>query len=44
MSTMAAPLLEMSDEQSAQLQRMARSTTLPHRKVNQARGLLGAVG
>ena len=42
MSTMAAPPLEMSDEQSEQLQRMARSTTLPHRKVNQARGLLDA--
>jgi len=42
MATMAAPPLEMSDEQRAGLERMARSTTLPHRKVNQARALLDA--
>jgi transposase len=42
MLTMAAPPLEMTDEQRAQLQQMARSSMLPHRKVNQARGLLDA--
>jgi transposase len=42
MLTMAAPPLEMTDEQRAQLQQMARSSTLPHRSVNQARGLLDA--
>jgi len=42
MLTMAAPPLEMSDEQRAALERMARSSTLPHRKVNQARALLDA--
>ena len=42
MSMMVAPPLEMSNEQRGKLQCMARSTTLPHRKVNQARGLLDA--
>jgi transposase len=42
MLTMAAPPLAMSDEQRAALRRMARSSTLPHRTVNQARGLLDA--
>src|ERR1019366_2100555 len=42
MLTMAAPPLEMTDEQRAQLQQMARSSTLAYRKVNQARGLLDA--
>ena len=35
----AAPLL-VSDEQRVSLERMARSTSLPHRKVTQARALL----
>jgi transposase len=37
---MAAPPLQVSDEQRAALEQMARSTTLPHRKVKQATALL----
>ena len=40
MLTMAAPPLQVSDEQRAALEQMARSTTLPHRKVKQATALL----
>jgi transposase len=39
---MAAPPLELSAEQRAVLERMARSTTLPHRKVTRAAALLMA--
>ncbi len=42
MPTKSAPALPATDEQRAELQRMAASTTLPHRKVVQARGLLWA--
>ena len=35
-----APPLDMTDEQRAALEKMARSTTLGHRKVVQARALL----
>ena len=37
---MAAPALEVTDEQRAELVRMSRSTTLPHRRVLQAKALL----
>jgi transposase len=40
MLTVAAPPLQVSDEQRAALEQMARSTTLPHRKVKQATALL----
>ncbi|WP_342341930.1 MULTISPECIES: IS630 family transposase [unclassified Rhodococcus (in: high G+C Gram-positive bacteria)] len=39
---MVAAALSVSDEQRAELRRMAVSTTLPHRKVVQARALLWA--
>ncbi|MFC9361774.1 IS630 family transposase [Rhodococcus sp. NPDC057014] len=39
---MVAAALSVSDEQRAELRRMAASTTLPHRKVVQARALLWA--
>jgi transposase len=42
MLTMAAPPLEVSAEQRAALERMSRSTTLPHRQVKQAAALLMA--
>ncbi|MBA3745112.1 MAG: IS630 family transposase, partial [Sporichthya sp.] len=35
-----APALPVTSEQRAELTRMARSSTLPHRAVVQARGLL----
>ena len=37
---LAAPPLPVSDEQRAQLERMARSSSLPHRSVLQAKALL----
>ena len=40
MPVMTAAPLPMSDEQRAVLERMARSTSLPHRKVVQAQALL----
>lgn len=40
MPVMSAPPLPMSEEQRAALERMARSTSLPHRKVVQANALL----
>ncbi len=40
MSTMFAPGLELTDEERAALEAMARSSSLPHRSVVQARGLL----
>jgi transposase len=40
MPVVSAPPLPMSDEQRAALERMARSTSLPHRKVVQAKALL----
>jgi hypothetical protein len=40
MPVMSAPPLPMTDEQRAALERMARSTSLPHRKVVQAKALL----
>src|SRR5688572_25408290 len=40
MPLMTAPALALSDEQRAELSRMARSSGLPHRQVVQARGLL----
>jgi transposase len=42
MPTMTAPALPVSAEQRAELTVMARSTTLPHRKVVQAKALLCA--
>jgi transposase-like protein len=42
MPTVTAPALPVSVEQRAELTRMARSTTLPHRKVIHAKALLGA--
>jgi transposase len=42
MPTLSAPALPVSAEQRDELTRMARSTTLPHRKVVQARALLMA--
>jgi transposase len=42
MAMMTAPALPVSAEQRAELIRMARSTTLPHRKVVQAKALLMA--
>jgi transposase len=40
MSTMFAPGLELTDEERESLEAMARSSSLPHRSVVQARGLL----
>jgi transposase len=40
MSVMLAAPLPVTDEQRAELERMARSSSLPHRSVLQARGLL----
>jgi len=40
MSTMFAPGLELTDEERAALEAMARSSSLPHRSVVQAKGLL----
>ena len=40
MTVMVAPPLPMTGEQRVALERMARSTSLPHRKVVQARALL----
>ena len=40
MTTVTAPPLAMTDEQRAALEAMARSTTLAHRKVLQAKALL----
>jgi transposase len=40
MISVFAPPLPMTDEQRAQLETMARSTSLPHRKVVQAKALL----
>lgn len=40
MSTMFAPSLVLTDEERAALEAMARSSSLPHRSVVQARGLL----
>jgi transposase len=42
MPILNAPALPVSDEQRAELMAMARSTTLPHRKVVQAKALLMA--
>ena len=42
MPVMSAPALPVTQTQRAQLQKMATSTTLPHRKVVQARALLWA--
>jgi transposase len=42
MLTMAAAPLPVTDEQRSELERMARSTSLPHRTVKQAQGLLDA--
>ena len=36
----AAPALKVNDEQRAELVRLSRSTSLPHRVVVQAQGLL----
>ena len=40
MILVTAPALAMTDEQRAALEKMARSTTLAHRKVVQAKALL----
>ena len=40
MLTMAAPVLELTDDERAALEVMARSSSLPHRAVVQAKGLL----
>src|SRR5215211_4146929 len=40
MLTMSAPPLELTDDERAALDAMARSTSLPHRVVVQAKGLL----
>jgi Winged helix-turn helix len=40
MLTVSAPGLDLSDEQRVALETMARSSSLPHRVVVQARGLL----
>ena len=40
MLTMAAPVLELSDDERTAFEAMARSTSLPHRAVVQAKGLL----
>src|SRR5579863_1633555 len=40
MPVMSAPRLSVSSEQREALERMARSTSLPHRTVTQARALL----
>ena len=42
MPVMTAAALPVSDSQRAELERMAASTSLPHRQVVQARGLLWA--
>src|SRR6185295_19939221 len=42
MPVMTAAALPVSDAQRAELERMAASTSLPHRQVVQARGLLWA--
>ena len=42
MPVMTAAALPVSDTQRAELERMAASTSLPHRQVVQARGLLWA--
>src|SRR5450631_2142776 len=42
MPVMSAPALPVTQIQRAQLQKMAASTTLPHRKVVQAKALLWA--
>src|SRR5665811_185178 len=42
MPVMTAPALPVTQTQRAQLQKMASSTTLPHRKVVQAKALLWA--
>ncbi len=40
MTVMAAPALEVTDNQRAQLEAMSRSSSIPHRKVVQAKVLL----
>ena len=40
MPVMVAPALKVTDEQRAELEAMARSSSIPHRKVVQAKGLL----
>ena len=40
MLTMSAPRFELSDDERTALEAMARSTSLPHRVVVQAKGLL----
>ena len=40
MTVMVAPALEVTDDQRRQLEAMARSSSIPHRKVVQARALL----
>ena len=42
MSTVVAAPLTLSDEQRSALERMARSSSLPHRQVTQAQALLWA--
>jgi transposase len=42
-TTLAAPPLAVTDDQRTELERMARSTSLPHRTVVQAKALLLAV-
>ena len=44
MPVVTAPALPVSDDQRAELERMARSTVLPYRTVVQARALLWAAG
>src|ERR1035438_10914015 len=39
-SVLAAPPLEVSEEQRAELERIARSSSMPHRSVVQAKALL----
>ena len=41
-TSVAAPALEVTDEDRAELVRMSRSTSLPHRTVVQAKALLMA--
>ena len=40
MPVMVAPALKVTDEQRRELEAMARSSSIPHRKVVQAKGLL----
>ncbi len=40
MTVMAAPALEVTDDQRTQLKAMSRSSSIPHRKVVQAKALL----